>query len=159
MFLNFQHLIENAVGHVELVQLGERNFLPVAAVESDDVRVRVEAGAFLRDIIRDNHVRGLALQLTASVFRDCIRLRRETDEDLIPLLATEFREDIRRRLELLSQGSFATLNFFRLRIRWTIVGHGSRHDDDAGLGSSRTHRVVHLRGAAYGNPIDPIGNF
>ena len=55
-----EDMVEQAVGDVEFGHFGKRDFAVVAEEEGDDVRVRVEAGAFLREVVGDNDVRAFA---------------------------------------------------------------------------------------------------
>ena len=76
-----QDFIEDAVGHFELAELGQRNFAAVAQEQRDDVGVRVEAGAFLRHVVRDDDIRAFAREFGARVFRDVVRFGGESDEE------------------------------------------------------------------------------
>ena len=100
MFLNFQHLIEDAIGDVELAHLRQRNLAAIAQIQSDDVRVGVESGAFLRHVIRDNHVRALSRELAASILRHVIGLRGKTDQHSIAFFAAKLGENVRRGFQL-----------------------------------------------------------
>src|SRR5579863_2701222 len=87
LFLNIQYLVEDAIGYVEFIEMGEREFAAIAEEEGDDVGVGIEAGAGLRDVIRDDHGGGFTLQLAARVFCDVICFSGEAYEDAIGFLA------------------------------------------------------------------------
>ena len=63
-----------------LLSLWERNLTAVAREERDDVGVGVEAGAFLRDVVGDDHVRAFARELAAGVFGEAFGFGGKTDE-------------------------------------------------------------------------------
>jgi len=60
-FLEFEDVVEDAVGYLEFRKLGQRDFAAVAQVERDNVRVTVEASALLGDVVGGDHIRALAL--------------------------------------------------------------------------------------------------
>src|ERR1700720_1389955 len=106
-----QDLIEDAIGHVELAHLWQSNFAAIAQVHGDDVGVRVEASAFLRHVIGDDHVRALALELAARIFSHAIGFGGEPNQDaaVVRVLrrAAEFCENIGRGLEIERDTAFA----------------------------------------------------
>src|SRR5271163_4205264 len=83
IFLNIQHLIEDAIGYVELIELGERELAAIAEEERDNVGVGIEAGAGLGDIVGYDHVGGFSLELATRVFCDIICFGGEAYENAI----------------------------------------------------------------------------
>ncbi len=95
LFLNIQYLVEDAIGYVEFIELGERELAAVAEKEGDDVGVGVEAGAGLGDVVGDDHVCCFALELAAGVFGDVVCFGGEAYEDAIELFRGLVRRECR----------------------------------------------------------------
>ena len=70
--LDFEDAIEDAVGYFELREFREGKLAAVAEEQGDDVGVGVEAGAFLRHVVGDDHVGALAREFAASVFGEAV---------------------------------------------------------------------------------------
>ncbi len=85
-------------------ELWERNLAAVAEEQRDDVGVGVEAGAFLRHVVRDDHVGAFARELGAGVFGEAFGFGGKTDEDAATArlrgIATELGENVWRGFEL-----------------------------------------------------------
>ena len=77
----------------------ERDFAAVAKEQRDDIRVRVEAGAFLRHVVGDDHVRALARELGARIFGDVVGLRGKAHQDAVALRRAQLGENVGRGLE------------------------------------------------------------
>ena len=81
------NLIEDAGGDIELAHFGQLFFAGriiftrVAEKKRDDICIRHETRAGLRDIVRDNKIRALLCQLFTRVFEQIICFGGETDDD------------------------------------------------------------------------------
>jgi len=106
LFLNFQYLVEDAIGYVEFIELGERELAAVTEKQGDDVGVGVEACAGLGDVVSDDHVGRFALELAAGVFGEVVCFGGEPTRMRL-LLAAEFRREYRAWVRAPDEGAIA----------------------------------------------------
>src|SRR5262245_48171600 len=92
--------IEDPMGDFTLAELRKRQIAAVARKDGHDVGVRIEAGAFGRDIVGDNEVGVFVFEFFAGVFGDTISFGGKAYDQTITFVASDSSKDVVIRNEL-----------------------------------------------------------
>src|SRR5205823_2823771 len=120
----------------------------IARKKGDDICVLVKAGAFRGDVVRHNQIGVLGGKFLSSIFRNALRFRGETNDNLLAFVLREFRKNVGGRLKRDRQRSIAFLNLFGAALDGPVIRHRRGKNDHRRFGGSIQDRPTHfLRGA------------
>src|SRR5438067_1619992 len=143
-----EDFIQNALGHFGLGHFRKGVVTAIARKKGDDICVLVKAGAFRGDVVRHNQIGVLGGKFLSSIFRNALRFRGETNDNLLAFVLREFRKNVGGRLKRDRQRSIAFLNLFGAALDGPVIRHRRGKNDHRRFGGSIQDRPTHfLRGA------------